>query len=755
MHQRMNVSNFLTLVVPLLTVATATPARGADAAFMNAVDLERFRLAAVQHDGRFKTFDTLARGMIRHITGGSELQRDLAKEGVTVEQDAAFTYLDLIFNPHGYHDVRLIYVKKKPVREALTRAAFGKVDKATLNAILKDGRVSLSFLNLPEVKAKLDQMSRDVMTTSKDVEALDNARALADPRTLKRLMRMIPPPQARSQNDRWFSIEDLGNAAPQDSVHAGMMAPRPLAGMNPEQQQKLTSHWSALETAWRAKDAAAVNAALSGLSQELAAVAPQIYPPPEKLSLEVWYYKYNKMMWSWMIYLVAVVLLLMGVVYRWPRAITAGTAIFGVAFLFHTTACGIRWYLAGRIPNSNMFEAVTAAAWFGGAMAIFLELGPRFQSRKWVWTAATWATIGGFAVWFLNLTFRRIPYDNWQDWGAVAIAAMIIGSIGCMALISLSVAGRMKSARGLAYFGASAGSMVALMCGQFMKNSLDSDISNRMPVLNDLWLYVHTNMIIASYMLIAMAFVVAALYLVGRMLLTGPEEAPGLWLSMIVPTAVVPLPALLEGISIHMIMAAWSPFLVVWGMYIAAWITRLVWRSSAERAYAAWEGLPLGVAGMVSGSGAGALGGGGAGSAGDGGAAGGGGSRVAALPASAPNGGGTRTIPYAGRHNREGLARVFDGATMLLLELSFITLWTGIIMGAVWADHSWGRPWGWDPKEVFALNTWIIFLILVHVRLKVVDKELWTAVLAVIGTSVMLFNWIVVNFFITGLHSYA
>ena len=41
-----------------------------------------------------------------------------------------------------------------------------------------------------------------------------------------------------------------------------------------------------------------------------------------------------------------------------------------------------------------------------------------------------------------------------------------------------------------------------------------------------------------------------------------------------------------------------------------------------------------------------------------------------------------------------GLAEVLDGATMLLFELFFITLWTGIIMGAIWADHSWGRPWG-------------------------------------------------------------
>ena len=76
-------------------------------------------------------------------------------------------------------------------------------------------------------------------------------------------------------------------------------------------------------------------------------------------------------------------------------------------------------------------------------------------------------------------------------------------------------------------------------------------------------------------------------------------------------------------------------------------------------------------------------------------------------------------------------------------------------MGAIWADHSWGRPWGWDPKEVFALNTFIIFALLIHTRLMVKDKGFWTAVLALIGCGVMLFNWIVINFTISGLHSYA
>jgi cytochrome c-type biogenesis protein CcsB len=109
----------------------------------------------------------------------------------------------------------------------------------------------------------------------------------------------------------------------------------------------------------------------------------------------------------------------------------------------------------------------------------------------------------------------------------------------------------------------------------------------------------------------------------------------------------------------------------------------------------------------------------------------------------------------SGGRARTTIGQVLDGTTMILIELSFILLWAGIVMGAIWADHSWGRPWGWDPKEVFALNTFIVFALLIHVRLKVKDKGLWTAILAVIGCAVMLFNWIIINFTIAGLHSYA
>ena len=96
-----------------------------------------------------------------------------------------------------------------------------------------------------------------------------------------------------------------------------------------------------------------------------------------------------------------------------------------------------------------------------------------------------------------------------------------------------------------------------------------------------------------------------------------------------------------------------------------------------------------------------------------------------------------------------------DACNLIILQFAFWLLGLGIVLGAVWADESWGRPWGWDPKETFALVTWIVYLIIVHVRYVTPNKAFWTAVLAIVGFFVMLFNWWGVNFFLVGLHSYA
>ena len=96
-----------------------------------------------------------------------------------------------------------------------------------------------------------------------------------------------------------------------------------------------------------------------------------------------------------------------------------------------------------------------------------------------------------------------------------------------------------------------------------------------------------------------------------------------------------------------------------------------------------------------------------------------------------------------------------DKAHVVILQLAFWLLGVGILLGAYWADHAWGRWWGWDPKETWALITWIIYLIVIHLRFGVKKPQLVTAWLSVIGFIVMLWTHWGVNLLLAGLHSYA
>ena len=83
-------------------------------------------------------------------------------------------------------------------------------------------------------------------------------------------------------------------------------------------------------------------------------------------------------------------------------------------------------------------------------------------------------------------------------------------------------------------------------------------------------------------------------------------------------------------------------------------------------------------------------------------------------------------------------------------------IWSfGVICGAIWGEHAWGRYWGWDPKETFAFITWVIFAIYLHARVTYGWKEKRAAMITGIGMVSILFTLYAVNLWIAGLHSYA
>jgi len=520
-------------------------------------------------------------------------------------QTNAFTYLDLMFRPARYESADVIFVKNKLVRAELRRALEGSLDAQLLQMeasghaagaggpandevrrvftermswFMKTGMISPMMLGDRAARQTLERLSADLMRTARFVDAIESAQTISQPAFLGPRLRLLPPPGG-GMDDAWYSLDDLAAAPPADARFAVIPA---------EMRASITRAWTDLREGWLAADVVKVNGAAAALGELLPQVPVEagVYPQRERLKWESWYFRQYNLTWFWIFYALALVPLLMFVVFRWRGAGWAGLGMFALAFGLHTFSVMLRWYVADRWPNSNMFEAVTTSAWFGGCLALVLEVALRRHALR----------------------------------GLFAVASAV-------------------------------SSMVALMCAWFMPLQLDGSISNMMPVLHDVWLYIHTNVIIFSYCLIFMAAVAAVLYLARRIIgaIRGDES---------------------------------------------------------RFAYAR-----IGGTGML-------------------------------LAGSRPQ-------------ERSNLGQVLDGATMILMEFSFVLLWAGIVMGAIWADHSWGRPWGWDPKEVFALNTFIVFAILVHVRLKVRDKGLWTALIAVVGAIVMVFNWVVINFTIAGLHSYA
>ena len=98
-------------------------------------------------------------------------------------------------------------------------------------------------------------------------------------------------------------------------------------------------------------------------------------------------------------------------------------------------------------------------------------------------------------------------------------------------------------------------------------------------------------------------------------------------------------------------------------------------------------------------------------------------------------------------------------------ELSLVSemsLWVGLalmtvgpFLGAVWANESWGRYWGWDPKETWALITMIVYAIVTHLRMTKAGGSLWLFnLLSVIAFYSVLMTFFGVNYFLSGMHSY-
>jgi cytochrome c-type biogenesis protein CcsB len=111
-------------------------------------------------------------------------------------------------------------------------------------------------------------------------------------------------------------------------------------------------------------------------------------------------------------------------------------------------------------------------------------------------------------------------------------------------------------------------------------------------------------------------------------------------------------------------------------------------------------------------------------------------------------------LEWLAPHRRELSAKT---ATLLytMMKIGVTFLATGIILGAWWASESWGRYWGWDPKETWSLITLMGYVAVIHGRFAGWLSPYGVSVANVATWGLVLFTFYGVNFFLVGLHSYA
>jgi cytochrome c-type biogenesis protein CcsB len=140
---------------------------------------------------------------------------------------------------------------------------------------------------------------------------------------------------------------------------------------------------------------------------------------------------------------------------------------------------------------------------------------------------------------------------------------------------------------------------------------------------------------------------------------------------------------------------------------------------------------------------------------------------AAAISGAAFNVGGVMSILYLIKKRAEDrgdvrgyLERLPNSRKIDLIAYRFLAfafpLWTfTVVAGAIWAEYAWGRYWGWDPKETWALVTWVIYAGYLHARSTAGWRGSRAAVIAIIGLVSFWFNFIGINLLVSGLHSYA
>lgn len=342
--------------------------------FAKKLDLAPLRDLAVQHDGRVKILDTLARETVRAITGRKDFIDILPPKAgddaaQTWKPDPVFTLLDMVIDPAYYADKPLIHVQYLPLRQALLEHAFPG-DEQTQQLWNTRTRLSPSIID-----ANATPVFNQYGDSGPFRDALNRVESMRRLYLLSASNLLMVAPESRDKE--WGRLTEL----PADS------GPRKAA--------------AELGEAWRALDADRANAAIKSLAAELPAIHPDIYPDARR-DLELAYNRSNAFAWGAWVYLLSLLMLVLafGTGRKW--LVIGGVSTLMLAVALHAFGFSARCIIAERFAIQNQFESMTGVSLFAAVVGLVIMV----WRRQWLFGAA--AAGAGFLI-LTGATQMNIP----------------------------------------------------------------------------------------------------------------------------------------------------------------------------------------------------------------------------------------------------------------------------------------------------------------------------------------------------------